>query len=334
MNQFLIKEDFLSLIEETDLDELTNSNDDVLEDVIDESVEEVAGYIRHRYNEAIELAPVQSFSLTKEIELTDQTAYDAASTYVAGDVMYFTDYKVYKANQAVSAGETPVTDPAKWDLVAYKLYDRVYWEETAYDTTDTTYKLDDRVSYSGKIYESLINYSNYDAIAGTYNLNDKVRYNGNNYNCIQAIAVPKAWDSDDWELYAEGTFDSSDWTELGNNKSHWHILDYMIKGEDLNYPDAKEEDNRNKKLRAVTLDVALYNLFARITPRDIPEVRQIRYDGQGRKNDSENAISWLEKVQKGTVTPDMTALKDSDGDEIQNTNPVSWGTTDSSSFKY
>jgi len=290
MNQFLIKEDFLSLIEESDLDELTNSNDNVLEDVIDESVEEVAGYIRHRYNETIELAPVQSFSLTKEIELTDQTAYDATATYVAGDVMYFTDYKVYKANQAVAAGETPVTDPTKWDLVAYELYDRVYWEETAYDES-TTYNTGDRASYGGYIWESTA-----DGVTGTWN--------------------------------------ASNWNSIGNNESHWHILDYMIKGEDLNYPDAKEEDNRNKKLRAVTLDVALYNLFARITPRDIPEVRQIRYDGQGRKNDSENAISWLEKVQKGTVTPDMTALKDSDGDEIQNTNPVSWGTTSNSSFKY
>lgn len=45
----------------------------------------------------------------------DAADYNPASTYSTGDTMIFTDNIIYKANQAVAAAETPITDPAKWD---------------------------------------------------------------------------------------------------------------------------------------------------------------------------------------------------------------------------
>lgn len=46
--------------------------------------------------------------------------YDAADTYAAGDIVYFPAYdgNIYEANQATSAGQTPGTHAAKWDLVS------------------------------------------------------------------------------------------------------------------------------------------------------------------------------------------------------------------------
>lgn len=42
--------------------------------------------------------------------------YNSATAYSSGDTVYYNATDYYTANQSVSAGETPDTDPAKWDL--------------------------------------------------------------------------------------------------------------------------------------------------------------------------------------------------------------------------
>lgn len=50
MDKFLVKYDFQTLIDQDNLNELTDDNDTLLEGAIDSAVEKVAGYIRHRYD--------------------------------------------------------------------------------------------------------------------------------------------------------------------------------------------------------------------------------------------------------------------------------------------
>lgn len=68
---------------------------------------------------------------------------------------------------------------------------------------------------------------------------------------------------------------------------------------------AKTGDDRNPLLVMYLMDMALYHLHTRITPRNIPEVRGIRY---------ENAINWLNKVASGKLTPQLTRLADGGGE--------------------
>jgi phage gp36-like protein len=49
------------------------------------------------------------------------------------------------------------------------------------------------------------------------------------------------------------------------------------------------------------VDIVLYHINSRITPRNIPEIREIRY---------EQAIDWLKAVVAGRVTPDLPVLID------------------------
>ncbi|MCK5615325.1 hypothetical protein KAR91_76380, partial [Candidatus Pacearchaeota archaeon] len=72
------------------------------------------------------------------------------------------------------------------------------------------------------------------------------------------------------------------------------------------------------------------NIHSKISPRNIPEVRRIRYDGGGNKNDSENAITWLVKVQKGQVTPDLPVITPI----VQNSERVSFGTSSNANYNY
>ena len=58
-------------------------------------------------------------------------------------------------------------------------------------------------------------------------------------------------------------------------------------------------DPRNKAVMMVVIDIALYNLHTNISPQNIPELRVKRYD---------DAMKWLEKVQKELISPDLPLL--------------------------
>ncbi len=69
-------------------------------------------------------------------------------------------------------------------------------------------------------------------------------------------------------------------------------------------PDQAPED-RNQLVVMYMIDIAIYHLHANITPNDVPEVRQIRYD---------NAMRWLQKVNRSELTPNLPKLV-SEGEE-------------------
>jgi len=250
MDKFLVKYDFLTLIQEINLDEITNATDRVISDSIDEAVSEAAGYIRHRYDEDIAFKAVQTYTKTATYAVDDRVfwspdAYDATETYAIGDQVSIDidtddsiDERIYIANDSVAAGESPLTTPAKWDLKAE------------------------------------------------------------------------------------------------NNTFYTCILDTTAGDLPTNDTKFTAGDDREPKLRTVVVDIALYNIHTRITPRNIPEIRQIRYDGMGNKDKSAHAIGWLEKVQKGTITPDLAVKTDDDGDTEQNTERFSYGISPTNNYKY
>jgi phage gp36-like protein len=58
---------------------------------------------------------------------------------------------------------------------------------------------------------------------------------------------------------------------------------------------------RNQRIVMLMVDIALYHTVSRLAPRNIPELREVRY---------EQAIDWLKAVNKGTVTPDLPLIPD------------------------
>lgn len=67
-------------------------------------------------------------------------------------------------------------------------------------------------------------------------------------------------------------------------------------------------DTRNQQLVTYLLDISLYHLHSRITPRNVPEIRQIRY---------ESAIKWLKMAGKGDVTAGMIKFQPAQGKTIR-----------------
>jgi phage gp36-like protein len=63
-------------------------------------------------------------------------------------------------------------------------------------------------------------------------------------------------------------------------------------------------EDRNALLVTYMVDVALYHLHTRINPRNIPEIRMIRYS---------NVIDWLKMVASGKISPNLPRLQDGEG---------------------
>jgi hypothetical protein len=234
MNKFLVKFDFETLIDEDNIDQITKSNDRTLTDAIDSAVEEVAGYIRHRYD----------FDQVFKVVIP----YNDATAFVVGD--------------------------------------RVYWSEAAYSET-ASYTIGQRVSYNNNIYS--------------------------------AIGTPTV-----------GPFLPAEWNLLTENNTFYTCISASTGNLPTNTTYFTAGDNRNPKIKEITVDVTLYNIHSKISPRNIPDVRRVRYDGFGNKNDSENAIRYLEKVQKGQITPDLPVIDP----VVQNTERFSYGITSDTKHSY
>jgi hypothetical protein len=58
----------------------------------------------------------------------------------------------------------------------------------------------------------------------------------------------------------------------------------------------KSGDDRDSQLLNYMIDLVLYHLHSRIAPRNIPQLRQTRYD---------NALAWLKMCAMGDVTPKL-----------------------------
>lgn len=97
--------------------------------------------------------------------------------------------------------------------------------------------------------------------------------------------------------------------------------------------DFEQKDDRNAKLVEVVVDVVLYNIHSRINPKSVPTTRKIRYDGDDPEQRG-GAIGWLKGVQRGTITPDLPVIVDSDGVTPQNTESLAYGTSSNSPYAF
>lgn len=63
---------------------------------------------------------------------------------------------------------------------------------------------------------------------------------------------------------------------------------------------------RNHLILMYFIDITLYHLHSNISPRNVPELRAIRYEA---------AVDWLNRVASGKLNPDLPALPDTDGND-------------------
>lgn len=81
-------------------------------------------------------------------------------------------------------------------------------------------------------------------------------------------------------------------------------------------------DDRNKQIVMYLIDITLFHLHSSINPRNIPELRRQRYNGDDPK-ETGGAIGWLKNVNKGMLNPNLPTYDDSTGTDLNN--PIRFG---------
>lgn len=61
------------------------------------------------------------------------------------------------------------------------------------------------------------------------------------------------------------------------------------------------------EIREILLDIMMYNVLTRLTPKYVPEARIQRY---------QDAIGWLKEAQEGDINPELPEIVDSEGETM------------------
>lgn len=186
-------------------------------------------------------------------------------------------------------------------------FDQVFKKVQAYSLTGT-YAVGNRVFWSPTAYDS----------ASTYLTGDIVSTGGYIYQANEDIGTPEA-------------FTPAKWTQLAENNTFYICIQITTAGilpTNTSYFTAG--DNRNPLVKDIVVDITLYNIHSKISPRSIPDVRRTRYDGFGNLKEGDSAISTLREIQKGTITLDLPVISPT----VQNTERIAYGTQETTDYNY
>lgn len=275
---FLIKKDFEKHIQKDNLDQILGGNDFYLDECILLAIAEATSYLAQRYYISKIFRSVDPFSLTKP--------------YRVGDVIW--------------GSHTQWLDSVTYTLDAIIAYQgKVYRKNNDFDAyvagiLPTTNQYFEYLYENETIYSHvgiLTTINDYDHNKTYEGGSDVVRYYFDYFTCIvnsyrNHPTIQNFWIPND---YSQGPG-----TPPQNIYSGW------IKG-----------DTRNPQLKTCLIDIALYHLHSRINPRNIPELRKERYDGNS-PNQKGGAIGWLKNVAHGLVNADLPEI-------IDFQLPISWG---------
>ena len=191
----------------------------------------------------------------------------------------FSITNTYYANNLVE-----YTEPI-WDqTITYPVDSRVSWNGIIYvgtastgvepgTTSDWIYLTEDL-----SLYYATTPYPNWDYYT-QYNVGDIVIYNNITYTCIVPVINILPTDSNFWTGSTTYSFTGI----------YPEYTTYWTKG-----------DNRNSQVVMYLIDMTLYHLHSRINPRNIPELRLIRYDGNG-PHQGGGSIGFLKRASSGDV---------------------------------
>lgn len=208
----------------------------------------------------------------------------------------------------------------------YNAKDRVEYTADAFSAT-TVYNADDRVVHLEVIYRSIAGSvaHAFDADEWEVVCDDKTLF---------FVTLPQP-EYDQYTTYAIGDkiwYQNKVYTNraaciniLPTESAFWGTgVTYTVTGV---LPDDNtiwtQGDNRNQQLVMHLLDITLYHLYSSINPRNIPDLRKQRYNGDS-PTDSGGAIGWLKSVAHGNVEADLPVIAPAQGLSMRSGNAASY----------
>lgn len=243
--------------------------------------------------------------------------------------------QIIESNEQV---KLDVEQAAQAEMISYLsqryIVSEIFTNTTEFDVA-ATYRGKNLVEFTAATYSS----------SSTYNTGDYVVYTGYVYKC-NTNSTTGAWNASKWDVVCldkqlyyvtlpEAEFDYDTTYEIGDvvwyqdytytcavacvnikptETAYWTVgTEYTITGD---YPDDDTKwtlgDNRNQQIVLFLIDITLYHLHSRINPRNIPDLRKERYNGNS-PTDSGGALGWLKSVASAKVNADLPEIAPEQG---------------------
>lgn len=287
---YLRARDYILQIQDANLQQIISSNPEVQAEAERVAQAEVISYLVQKYDTTQEFTDTNPFLMSlaypakARIEI-NFPAYVPATNYVTNDLV------INAGIGYVCTGATTGTfAPAKWTAIGTQ-YDLFYAKLPKAEFDCTKY----------------------------YKVGDQVFWKDNTYTC--KIATPVL---DHGTILQYGSYSALPSQNVFPDDplvgvTYWGApTAYVVTAGTLPTNAAwTKGDNRSQQLLLYMIDIILYQLHTRISPRNIPPLRFKRYDGSPDNPGNGGAIGWLKMAARGEVTASLPILQPRQGSRIR-----------------
>jgi hypothetical protein len=319
MNRLLIDKDYLRAIQQVHLDEIIlNRGMEVAHQCEQTAQLEMASYLRERYYEDQIFTNTGTFSITNTYYGTNLIQYteplfDISLTYSVDSRVSWDDGNIY-INIATSSYIDP-TDNQYWQYLVPN--ETLFYANTPYPIWNVfkSYKLGDNIWY----------YDDDNEVGNTYQAIQQNR--GRLPLQTQTFDQQRTINNNFITGYSDLGINDGMWFGLSTENADWKLTGtYSFSGV---YPIGgasssiywTQGDNRDPQIVQYLLDITLYHLYTAVLPRNIPQIRAIRYDGEGNAQ-AMSAIKWLKMVAEGRVSANLPQIIPMQGSSIMGHSPT------------
>lgn len=274
--------DYSRAIQDVQLQQIISSNDSIREVAEAEAEAEVISYLTAKYDVDSEFTNTTVFNTTTTYYANDLVelnfpAFDATKSggYINGD-LFVNAGLAYIVNTAF----TGAFNASKCELLG-RQYDLVYVKVPEMEFNYRSYYVKgDKVFYKNKVYTALLPSPLIDHQSALQ------------YSTTKHLPYPNVWPDDP----ANGTL-------------YWGVgKPYKVIATLPTDSVWQKGDNRSVQLVNKIVDIILYNLHSRISPKNIPQLRMDRYA---------SAIAWLDMAKTGEITADIPVRQPRAGGRIR-----------------
>jgi hypothetical protein len=286
---YLIYSDFKRLIQSDNLTQILGGDTAILTQFQQAAVSECISYLSQKYITAQEFSDTTAYAYANTYNVHDRIYLDAdafsqSTSYVVGDIVLYAGI-VYRC----TTNHLGLWDASHFTLIGAQY--ALFYVPTPYIPTTTTrmdefdykvaYSVDDYVYWKGKYYRCRIATSGLDHESALQ------------FRTIENLPLPNVFPDDP-----------------NNGVQYWGTGTAYVAAEKFptNTTYWQSGDNRNPQMVNYCIDICLYHLHSRISPRNIPELRINRYD---------DAISWLKKAANGDITASLPLIQPRAGGRIR-----------------
>lgn len=263
MPRLLTNFDYDKQIQEANLDQIVESNYQILRDAEQAAQAEMISYLVQRYLTANVFTDTTVFSnsvtyYAKNLIYLDAVAFNSATVYLTGQLVL----QAGNVYSSIAGSAAHAFNASEWNLLGVQ---------------------------NSFFYVSLPK-PEFD-LATEYTAGTEVWYDNKTYTCAKPCIGILPTVSEFWGTGTTYTVSGI----LPTDTTKWTA-----------------GDNRNQQIVMYLIDITLYHLHSRINPRNVPDLRKQRYNGDS-PNDAGGAIGWLKRVGKGEVTADLPNISPQQG---------------------